>query len=245
LPWLGYFSKLAFCNVFVVLDNVEFTKGQYLDRTRVINTHGDVGWLSLQTGQNFKLPISQVELKQTGCIPKIIRTVREAYATANNFDSEWPFVEELLSKGLTATRLLDVNIGIMHGLLSHVRISEPEFILSSHLSENKDPTGRILEICEKTKITRLILGSGNSGKVHDLNRLSSSGIRTFIQDYKSLHPQYSQARRRKREFVPGLSIIDALLNVGAAQVKTFVSDLTFSPLRFDNAEDERLTKEKT
>ena len=32
LPWLGYFSKLAHCDVFVVLDAVHFTKRHYLDR---------------------------------------------------------------------------------------------------------------------------------------------------------------------------------------------------------------------
>ena len=61
-PWLGYLSKLCFCDIFVVLDNVYFTKRQYLDRTRIIDMHGDVSWLSLPTGQNFNRAICDVVL---------------------------------------------------------------------------------------------------------------------------------------------------------------------------------------
>jgi hypothetical protein len=38
LPWLGYFSKLAFADTFIVLDDVFFRKRFHHDRTEIVDT---------------------------------------------------------------------------------------------------------------------------------------------------------------------------------------------------------------
>src|SRR5262245_3474840 len=89
-PWLGYFSKLSFCDVFVVLDRVQFTKRHFLDRTRITNMHGEVAWLSLPTGQNLRVPIADVHLRppdaRTGT--RLLKTIESSYATAHYFEQE-------------------------------------------------------------------------------------------------------------------------------------------------------------
>ena len=62
IPWLGYFSKLAYSDIFVVLDNVLFRKRHYFDRTRIVNMHGEIRWLSLPVGQNFGKKCREVNL---------------------------------------------------------------------------------------------------------------------------------------------------------------------------------------
>lgn len=44
LPWLGFFHKMAFCDVYVLLDNVQFTKNNYQNRNRLIDEKGTVYW---------------------------------------------------------------------------------------------------------------------------------------------------------------------------------------------------------
>ena len=36
LPWLGYFDKIVRADVFVILDNVQFSRGTLVNRVRVI-----------------------------------------------------------------------------------------------------------------------------------------------------------------------------------------------------------------
>jgi hypothetical protein len=59
------------------------------------------------------------------------------------------------------------------------------------------------------------------------------GVQILVQDYLALHPQYSQSRRRYATFMPGLSIVDALFNVGREALKEFVSAPRYTPAPVD------------
>lgn len=233
LPWLGYFSKLAFCDVFVLLDNVEFTKGHYLDRARVINMHGEIVWLSLPTGQNLAVAINQVRLRPPDSyyLTKLIRTLAVSYATAQRFEDEWPFLEGLLSSAFSSSNgsLIDISLELIIGLLDRLQLARPVLVRASAITTASDPTERLLDICRAIELTDIVVGSGRSRSVHDFPRLVANGVHLQVQDYLAVHPQYSQARRRQRPFQPGLSVIDALLNVGFEETRRFVSDNRYTP----------------
>src|ERR1700730_2689424 len=46
LPWLGYFDKLARCDMFVLLDSVQFPKrnGTWMNRVKVL-VGGEAAWV--------------------------------------------------------------------------------------------------------------------------------------------------------------------------------------------------------
>lgn len=234
MPWLGYFSKLCFCDVFVVLDRVHFTKRHFLDRTRITNMHGEIVWLSLPTGQNLATPIAEVRLRppdgKSGA--RLIRTIESSYATAVHFEAEWPFMEALLESQLGGQPpfLLSLNVSLVCAFLGHLGIRLPEIIMASDVTHVEETTGRVLDICQSVGITDLVIGSGRSQAVHDFDKLRAEGVRILIQDYLALHPVYSQARRRLRAFVRGLSIIDALFNVGAGEVREYLTAATYAPV---------------
>lgn len=234
MPWLGYFSKLCFCHVFVVLDRVHFTKRHFLDRTRIINMHGEVAWLSLPTGQNLAVPIADVRLRPPDAEwgVRLIRTIESSYATAVHFEAEWPFVRTLLESQLGHEEpfLLSLNLRVVCDFLRHVGVSPPEIIMASDVTEVEEATGRVLDICQKLGITDLVIGSGRSRAVHDFAELRSVGVRTHIQDYLTHHPVYSQARRRQHPFLGGLSIIDALFNAGASEVRHYLTAPSYAPV---------------
>jgi len=237
LPWLGYFSKLAFCDLFVILDNVHYTKQHYLDRTRIVNMHGEIAWLSLPTGQNLGRDISQVKLRppDTSYFSRLIQTVQASYAKALRFESEWPFVKTILTSSLeTSPNLLEVNLNLLQGVALHLGIPLPQIVLASTFSSARDATTRLTEVCAVLGITTLVVGGGRSQAVHDMRRLQSTGVQILTQDYLALHPQYSQSRRRYANFVPGLSILDALFNVGADSVRKFVSAPWYTPVPIDS-----------
>jgi len=235
LPWLGYFSKLCFCDVLVLLDNVHFSKQHYIDRTKIIDMHGQVTWLSLPTGQNPGIPIRDVALRppDNRSLQNVIETVRTSYSKAMEFDSEWPRLRQLLGEAFDKHQhklmLLDIDVHLIKGLLTQLGITVPHIVLASEITSASDPTARLCDICTALDVTNLLVGAGRSRAVHNFESLRQCGISIQIQDYSAMHPVYSQSRRRSSGFVSGLSIIDALMNVGSERVRTFISEGRYSP----------------
>ena len=53
IPWLGYFYKIYKSDVFVILDNVQFTKNGFTNRNRIKTPQGE-NWLTLPVVQSGK-----------------------------------------------------------------------------------------------------------------------------------------------------------------------------------------------
>ena len=47
LPWLGYFYKIANSDVFVFLDDVQFSKNSYTNRVQVFGKDEKMRWLTV------------------------------------------------------------------------------------------------------------------------------------------------------------------------------------------------------
>ena len=234
IPWLGYFSKLAFSDTFIVLDNVNFRKRHYFDRTRIVNMHGEIRWLSLPVGQNFKRKCYEVKVVQPNklYVDKIIRTIEFSYAKAKFYDYEWLKLRNVLRKPLYKyLNLVDVNISIITNILEYLNIKMPDIHFASKLIEDcKDPTERIIQICKSLKIDSVIVGGGMSLEVHNFQRVKKNGINVSIQDYLVNHPIYEQSRRKKAGFQKGLTILDAILNIGRSRTKEFLIDERYKPV---------------
>ena len=53
IPWIGYFYKILKSDVFVILDNVQFTKNGLTNRNQIKTPEGP-GWLTLPVVQSGK-----------------------------------------------------------------------------------------------------------------------------------------------------------------------------------------------
>jgi len=241
LPWLGYFSKLAFSDIFVVLDNVLFRKRHYFDRTRIVNMHGEIRWLSLPVGQNFGKKCNEVYVSppDKNYAKKIIRTIELSYAKARYYDVEWPGLRDILTKPLLDhTNMVKVNIAIIKNIIRYLNLRKPEIYFASELinscNEQTNPTKRIIAICRAVGIDSVIFGGGMSLKVHDWQSIINNGISVYRQDYIQNHPFYEQSRRKRAGFQKGLTIIDAILNVGKKRATEFLIGNRYSPIKLDN-----------
>ncbi len=231
LPWLGYFSKLPFSDKFIILDNINFTKGFYLDRTKYIDINGEVKWLSMPIGQNFKIKLNQIEIINKDFLSIFIKTIESCYAKADFYKPEWKFIKNILISSISTNHLLvDININLIKGILNYLELKSPEIILASNFEETNDRTDRIISLCKHTNCKTIIIGGGSSIKEHDWNKVQSKGISVLIQDYFRMHPSYKQIRRQKLTCEKGVTIIDAILNIGKEKTKELITDLKYSPV---------------
>ena len=234
LPWLGYFSKFAFAEAFIVLDDAFFTKGFFHDRTKIINMQGEVRWIGLPVGQHYNVCCKDVFLDKNADFGKIASTIKQSYAAAYFCKQEMPYILEMLQTCIVPSRsLATIDVSIILSLLAHLELNHLSVFYSSNFKKNEmtGRTERIIDLCKQIGVTELVVGTGNSLAVHDTQKIASNGITIFSQDYSTLHPEYSQARRRKMnlQFAKGLSIIDSLFNVGLEQTRKYLTSSQFAP----------------
>jgi hypothetical protein len=234
IPWLGYFSKLAFSDAFIVLDDVHFRKRHYFDRTRIVNMHSEIRWLSLPVGQNFRKRCHEANVRLPGksYVDKIIRTIELSYAKARWYDIEWSELRDALQEPLLKYRnLVDTNVAIIENIVELLGMRMPETYLSSDLvGDCDDSTERIVRICRVLGAAAVVVGRGMSLEVHDWRRVVDEGVGLYIQDYLANHPVYEQSRRKRAGFQKGLSVIDPILNVGRDQTRSFIVDEIHRPV---------------
>jgi len=234
IPWLGYFSKLAFCDAFVVLDDVHFRKRHYFDRTRIVNMHGEIRWLSLPVGQNFGKRCHEVNVRllDESYVDKIIRTIELSYAKARSYDVEWSDLRDALRQPLLDSRnLVEINVAAIRNIVELVGMRLPKIYLSSELvGDCDDSTERIIRICRALGAAAVVVGGGMSLEVHDWRRVVDEGTSLYIQDYLASHPIYEQSRRKRAGFQQGLSVVDTILNVGRDQTRRFIVDEIHRPV---------------
>lgn len=237
IPWLGYFSKLAFSDVFVVLDNAQFRKRYFYDRTRIVNMHGEIRWLSLPVGENYKKTCDEVFVKTTDYSypDSLLKTLGLSYAKSRHYDSEWEVLQNAITRPLNESRnLVEINVEIISNIAFLLDLPVPKIIYSSQIISNKyeNPTDRIINICDLLGVDSVIIGGGKGLTLHDWHRVSESGVNVYLQDYLAVHPNYEQSRRKHSGFQAGLSIVDPILNVGRKTTKSYLLDSRYKPILF-------------
>ena len=223
LPWLGFFAKMARADIFVLLDDVQFTQGankhNWTTRVRILTANGPV-WLSVpvrRAGEG-KQRISDLRADPDDrrWLAKMLKTLEEAYRKA-------PYAAESLP-ALLATlsghdgSVCEANIKLIEQIAALLGI-EARRLRSSARSVPGAGTGRLVNLTLAEGGTAYLSGDGAD------DYQVETDFRTAGLEFRKLgfrHPEYPQ--RRGEAFVPGLSIVDALCRSGIAATRSMLRD---------------------
>jgi len=218
-PWLGYFDLIRYSDVFVFLNDVQFSKQSWQVKNKIIN-HGNELTLTVPVKKlSLSTPINQIEIDNSKKWRlKHIKSIYYSYKKSNFFDEVFPIIEELI---LTDTILLaELNIKIIKTLYSRI-FGEKKFIDSSELMfKYNDKLDRILQICHLVNATEYFSPGGSLSYLESMSykeRFNNESIKIKFQKY--LPKEYPQSNT---EFIPYLSIIDLLFNVGFDEAKIII-----------------------
>ncbi|GHU79064.1 hypothetical protein AGMMS49992_30670 [Clostridia bacterium] len=205
IPYLGYFYKMAQADVFVFLDNCQFSSDNWHHWNRVKSPQGETR-LKIPTDYELGKPINLVQTRDSlDWKRKHLRTLEMNYARARYYKSVYPLFQELLLASYK--NLAEQNITINTWLANQFGI-HPIIHYTSALSIDSLHEERIIDICLALKGTEYISGSGARSyqvEAHFLDR----GLRLSYIDY---HPvQYLQVWPG---FSPNLSVLDYVFNCG-------------------------------
>lgn len=207
LPWLGLLDRVERCDIFVVLDNVPYSKNYFYNRNR-IKMSGGPGWLTVPVLTKGHMGQTFVETKidnaqRWGC--KHWKSISYSYAHAPFFKDYSSYLEETLKKDWDL--LADLCMDTFAFLLNSYNI-RTKVIRSSELYSQGSKEELVINICKELKSTRYL--SGPDGKNYlNLDLWDDNGIEVDFQNY--IHPVYAQLHG---DFVPNMSAIDLLFNCG-------------------------------
>lgn len=208
LPWLGYLNKVLSSDVFVWLHDVQFRKNYFQNRTRVRGEHGQPQWLTVPVHAPHGCRIDEVRLADAASLARVGKTIEQCYRKAAAFGQVWPALQEDLARPTDS--LEELNRRLFSSTLESLG-SSVNVVRSGDLGPlPEDPTDRLVEICRAVGATRYLAGRGGHNYLRT-EAFDAAGIRVLWQDFDPASAAYPQTGPG---FVPGLSVLDCLLNVG-------------------------------
>ena len=229
MPWMGLFQKLYLADVFVLLDHVQASGGRsWLSRNRLI-VGGRSTWLTVPIHKSgrFGQRIRDVEINyQADFVSKLLRTIEYNYRKAPFYDQVIPAVSELFKR--RHKHIGQLNTEFIRWVCSYLGISV-RFVSSSDLASRDTEIGKssgntlVLEICRAARATTYISGNGC---LHFIEPASFERAGIVFRFQRFEHHRYCQIG--SREFISHLSILDALLNVGAEETARLVCQTNLS-----------------
>jgi len=208
IPWIGYFFKIYKSDVFVILDNVQFTKNGFTNRNQ-IKTPSGPNWLTLPVIQSGKFGQNINEcviFNKSLNTKKIINSLSGNYKKAKYFDPYFDKISAILNEADDS--LCKLNIALLRWVLIELEI-KTKIITSSELENIEgESTERLISICKKLNGTKYLVGLG--GKKYQKDELfEQNNIELINTPFK--YPTYTQLWN---DFLPNLSIVDVLFNCG-------------------------------
>ena len=211
LPWLGYFDKLARCDVFVLLDTVQFPKksGTWMNRVKLL-VSGEPAWITVPVVRAYHglRRIDEMEIDESRpWRRKLLQTIEQSYRRAPHFEETMPLVTDIVEHDTTV--LADYNEAGVRRLAAAVGLDAGKFTRASTLNVSGTATELLIAITHKLGGDSYLAGGGAAGYQED-EKFAAAGVRLRYQAFE--HPTYSQLADGTH---PGLSIVDALMHCGA------------------------------
>jgi len=209
LPWLGLFHKLWMSDIFVILDDVEYTSNSWTNRNKIKTPDGWT-WLTVPVHDSTG-PIADVEIVTTEDWRLTHRkSLQHNYGQSPYFDEYCDAFFDIYETEWD--RLGALNITLINELISLLDI-ECTIAYSSEFDVDSEKTTRLVDLCNAVDAECYFSGQGAKSYLRPA-LFADAGIDLVYQSFE--YPTYDQ---RFDEFIPNLSVVDPLFNVGAEQTK--------------------------
>ncbi|KQC13006.1 MAG: hypothetical protein APR63_01570 [Desulfuromonas sp. SDB] len=210
LPWIGYFCKMNLCDVFIVLDNVEYPKNGIVNRNKIRVKNG-WNWITVPIERKYYgTPINGVRLPEDDSWwKKHWNAILANYSKSEFFYENSSFFENLYMEK-KYKMLQELNEFMINFIANKLDI-HPKIIRASEmdLDFNLKKTDLIIDILSKCDCKTYFSGMGGKGYLVEKSIFDAGiDLKYFVFESK----QYSQ---RWPGFEPYMSVIDLLFNLGS------------------------------
>jgi hypothetical protein len=203
-PYIGYFQLISAVDLFIIYDNIKYTKKGWINRNRLLVDGTDAVFsLALKRGSDF-LNVCDRELAEDFDPTKLLNKVAGAYRQAPYFEQTFSLIEHvLLHPDRNLFRFLRFSlIATCEHLGIKTKIGTSSDVAVDHNLKSQD---KVLAMCEATGAHGYVNLMGGVDLYSRDEFLARGIVLRFIRSAPLVYKQFDN------EFVPSLSIIDVMM----------------------------------
>lgn len=226
LPWLGYFDLMAQADIFVFLDDAQFSRQSWHHRNR-IRTPTGLQWLTVPVHRPaLSAHLNEVTAAtETGFAAKHLRSIELNYRRAAHFASYQGALRDILLSG--EQNLAMLNIRLIRWL-AHQFDCTPRFETASTLGAVGLRSTLMIDICRRLDADACLSPIGSA--TYLMTEFDPSRHHLDLRFHQYDHPRYRQLHA---PFIPFASAIDLLFNEGTHASEILRSGRCASRSAFD------------
>ena len=212
LPWLGWFDLADQVDLFVILDDVAFSKQSWQQRNRIRTLNG-LEFLSVpvKTAGRLGQQIRVCELANELFVVKMLKTLRASYMKAPFFHAYFDEFAETFETVAKTKSLLELNCALISWLAGKLEVTTP-MLRASSLGASGERGERVAAICEMLGASKYLSPAGAEEYLVE-DKSSFDSRRISVEMHMYMHPEYTQ---RFAPFMAYASALDLVFNVGPA-----------------------------
>ena len=206
LPWRGYFDFIREVDLFIIHDDIQYTKGDWRNRNKIKTPRG-AEWITVPVHyrQSSQLIEETAIDNSKPWARSMLNRVRDSYRNAPCFKPYYSELSDMLLE--PAGTISDLNLRLIQWVCSHLEIKTP-ITFSRQYHPQGAKTERLIGILKQVGATTYL--SGPSAQAYlEPERFEQAGIRLEYKVYD--YPEYEQLYP---PFEPAVSVIDLLFMVG-------------------------------
>jgi len=230
LPWQGFFELIYKSDRFLILDDFQFSVQSYHQRNRLFVNKGQVDWYTVpvQKSVSFGEALNKVRINDNA--PWRVKTwkrIQQNYSKASYYSLVAPLVQEWLFK--KAESLAAQNIAFIE-LACDILDLRREILLSSQLPSATQRSERVAELLRLNTADSYYCAKGSFDYMLADGLFPLSDVTVLFQDFQpKAYPQIGSPN----DFIPYLSVLDALMNISPEQTVELIAHGTTKWLTWD------------
>lgn len=207
-PWRGFFDFIASVDLFLVFDDVQYTRRNWRNRNQTKTAHG-LKWLTVPVSGSRSQMIDEVRISCDGKPWQVVhrRILTESLSEAPFFNDAMEVWED--GCGGSNERLSPLNVRLIRSTCSYLGIDTPiADARDYHVSGAK--TERLINLLRKTEATTYLSGPSARGYIQE-ELFSQNSIRLEYKTY-----DYEPYPQLWGDFVGAVTVLDLIAQMGPA-----------------------------
>lgn len=219
LPWQGLFGLIAKADEVVFLDDFQFSRQSWQQRNRLFVGPELVGWITVPVdrhqGRTGWPTLLEARPLLDGFRRRFISTLTQTYGRTGFRAPILDAVTAWISNDWPS--LAGLNIAFIQFVAEALQI-RPRFHRSSEIGHSGKRSAAVLDLLRRTGAKTYLSARGSFSYMRDDGVFPVEGIAVRFQSYEpEPYPQ-----RHSPSFVPYLSVVDGLLQVGPEMTREVI-----------------------
>tara|TARA_B100001540_G_C15816097_1_gene647534 strand:+ start:5580 stop:6317 length:738 start_codon:yes stop_codon:yes gene_type:complete len=209
-PWIGYYEIIKFVDIFLVLDDTQYTRRDWRNKNFINNNGKKLNvTIPVQTKNRYFQKINETQIAGSNWTKEILKKISHCYKKTKYYEEIFNFIKSILNE--KEKYLYNVSLSTIFEIMQFLQI-EKDLLLTSNVGIDPkfEKNERIIKICKVMGVTNYVTGPSALNYLKP-NIFINNKITLEILEYKK---QINYLNNNNFSFLEKLSIIDLLFHRG-------------------------------